>query len=279
MEYATLKNGVAMPMAGFGTYLISDETECQKSVEWALETGYRLFDTAQIYGNEAAVGNAIQAAGIPRKELFLETKIWVTSYTEEKAQQALENSLRFLQTDYLDLVLLHWPFGDTYAAWRVLEKAYQEGVIRAIGVSNYTNDRIVDLCHFAEIPPAVNQVEANLWCQRQEEMPWHEKYGVQLQAYAPMGRKRPGELFLEPRLTAIADAHGKTVRQIMLRYLMQRGIVVIPKSVHQERIQENFQLFDFMLSDQEMSTLLALDLRLPIIGAPQDPTRVEHLLK
>ena len=278
MEYTTLCKGLSMPMLGFGTYRLSESDDCSRCVEWALETGYRLIDTAEFYGNEAAIGKALRHAALPRKELFLMTKLWFTSYAPEKAEKALEESLKNLQTDYLDLVLLHWPLGDTYGAWRVLEKAVDQGLVRAIGVSNYTCDRLVDLVHFSRIKPVLNQVEANLWCQRQPERPWHEKYHVQMQAYAPIGRKRPTALFEDPRLVDIAADHGKSVRQIMLRFLLQNGIAVIPKSAHQEHIRENFQVFDFTLSDQEMALLRSLDQNLPVIGKPQDPASVEELL-
>ena len=278
MEYLTLANGMRMPILGFGTYLISDAEECTRSVASAVENGYRLIDTAQVYGNESAVGEAIRHCGVPREELFLVTKLWFDSYGTEVARKAIGESLEKLGTDYLDMVLLHWPFGDTYAAWRVLEEFHDRGVIRALGVSNYTPDRLVDFIHFHRIPPVLNQIEVNLWCQRQAERPWQEKLGVAMQAYAPMGRKRPAEYFDDPTLVALAEKYHKSVRQIMLRFLIQNGVAVIPKSVHPERIRENIQVFDFTLDDAELAALTALDRNEPLIGDPQNPSRVEHLL-
>lgn len=267
-----------MPILGFGTYLISDLAECTRSVASAVENGYRLIDTAQIYGNEAAVGEAIRHCGVPREELFLITKLWFNSYTTEAARQAVNESLKKLGTDYLDMVLLHWPYGDTYAAWRVLEEFHEQGIIRSLGVSNYTPDRLVDLMHFHRVAPVLNQIEVNLWCQRQAERPWMEKLGVAMQAYAPMGRKRPPECFDDPALVALARKYNKSVRQIMLRFLIQRGVAVIPKSVHPERIRENIQVFDFTLDAQDMIALTALDRAEPLIGDSQNPSRVERLL-
>ncbi|MBO4620024.1 MAG: aldo/keto reductase [Victivallales bacterium] len=278
MEYLTLANGMQMPILGFGTYLITDAGECTRSVATAVENGYRLIDTAQVYGNEAAVGEAIRACGIPRDELFLITKLWFDSYETTAAQRAIGESLKKLGTDYLDMVLLHWPYGDTYAAWRVLEEFHERGVIRALGVSNYTPDRLVDLMHFHRVAPVLNQIEVNLWCQRQAECPWHEKLGVAMQAYAPMGRKRPPEYFDDPVLVDLGQKYNKSVRQIMLRFLIQNGVAVIPKSVHPERIRENIQVFDFSLNAQEMAMLATFDRAEPLIGDPQNPNRVERLL-
>ena len=278
MEYLTLANGMQMPILGFGTYLITDAGECTRSVATAVENGYRLIDTAQVYGNEAAVGEAIRACGIPRDELFLITKLWFDSYETTAARRAIGESLKKLGTDYLDMVLLHWPYGDTYAAWRVLEEFHERGVIRALGVSNYTPDRLVDLMHFHRVAPVLNQIEVNLWCQRQAEYPWHEKLGVAMQAYAPMGRKRPPEYFDDPVLVDLGQKYNKSVRQIMLRFLIQNGVAVIPKSVHPERIRENIQVFDFSLNAQEMAMLTAFDRAEPLIGDPQNPNRVERLL-
>ena len=278
MEYLTLANGMQMPILGFGTYLITDAGECTRSVAAAVENGYRLLDTAQIYGNEAAVGEAIRACGMPREEHFLITKLWFDSYEPAAARRAIGESLKKLGTDYLDMVLLHWPYGDTYAAWRVLEEFHEQGVIRALGVSNYTPDRLVDLMHFHRVAPVLNQIEVNLWCQRQTERPWQEKLGVAMQAYAPMGRKRPPEYFDDPVLVAMGRKYNKSVRQIMLRFLIQKGVAVIPKSVHPERIRENIQVFDFTLNAEEMSVLTAFDRAEPLIGDPQNPNRVERLL-
>ena len=203
------------------------------------------------------------------------TKLWPGEF--ENATAAVEDSLKNLRTDYLDMVLLHWPYGNIYKAWRELEKLNEAGIIRCIGVSNFNSDRLIDLIAFNRVVPAVNQVEANVWCQRRPEAEWHQKYGVLMQAYAPMGRCRPAEFFEDPVLKEIAAAHGKSVRQIMLRFLMQIGIAVIPKSVHTERIAENFNVFDFTLNSGEMEALAKLDLNDPVIGKPQDPQRAYNL--
>ena len=278
MEYLTLSNGKTMPILGFGTYLITDAAECTRSVGAALENGYRLIDTAQIYGNEAAIGEALRHCGLPREELFLITKLWFDCYNAEAARKAIGESLEKLGTEYLDMVLLHWPYGDTYAAWRVMEEFHERGVIRSLGVSNYTPDRLVDLMHFNRVAPVLNQLEVNLWCQRKAERPWHQKLAVAMQAYAPMGRKRPPQCFDDPVLAGLAYKYNKSVRQIMLRYLIQNGVAVIPKSVHAERIRENIEVFDFCLEAQELAALAALDRAEPLIGDPQNPNRVERLL-
>ncbi len=277
MQKIKLNDGNEMPILGFGTYLIDNADECVSSVLTALETGYRLIDTAQFYKNEAAIGQALQRSNVPRSELFLTTKLWFHSYETDAARKAVESSLQALGTDYLDLVLLHWPFGNTYAAWRVLEEYQQQGVIRSIGISNYGPDRALDLMHFNQVRPAVNQVELNLWCQRQSEQQWFNEQNIALQAYTPMGRNRSPELFEAPELVAIATHHGKTVRQVMLRFLIQLGIAVIPKSTHPERIRENFQLFDFELSADEMAQLVTMDRAEALIGITTQPPRMEHL--
>ena len=226
MNEITLNNGIQMPMLGFGTFLMGG-TECEESVLTALQSGYHMIDTAEAYGNEEAVGNAIVRSGIPREELFLVTKVNFRSY--ENHRETVESSLKKLKTDYLDLVLLHWPFGNYYAAWRELENLYQEGEIRAIGVSNFDPDRLIDLIEFNEIVPAVNQIETHLLCQRHKEHEWLKKYHVQHMAYAPLGQGRKNEMFEAPALVEIAKAHGKTPAQVALRFLMQSGVVVIPK--------------------------------------------------
>ena len=243
----------------------------------ALCSGYRMIDTAEAYGNEEAVGNAIPKSGIPRKELFLVTKVNFRSY--ENTRETVEASLKKLKTSYLDLVLLHWPFGNYYAAWRELEKLYQEGKIRAIGVSNFDPDRLIDLIEFNKVTPAVNQIETHLLCQRREEHEWLEKYRVQHMAYAPLGQGKKNEMFEHPALVEIAKAHGKTAAQVALRFLMQNGVVVIPKSVHAKRIKENFDLLDFELSTDEMARLVEMDTAAPIIGNPEDPAMVESAMK
>ena len=276
MSTITLNNDIQMPMLGFGTFLIGG-AECEESVLTALRSGYRMIDTAEAYENEEEVGNAIVKSGIPRKELFLVTKVNFRSY--ENTRETVEASLKKLKTSYLDLVLLHWPFGNYYAAWRELEKLYQEGKIRAIGVSNFDPDRLIDLIEFNKVTPAVNQIETHLLCQRREEHEWLEKYRVQYMAYAPLGQGKKNEMFEHPALVEIAKAHGKTAAQVALRFLMQNGVVVIPKSVHAKRIKENFDLLDFELSTDEMARLVEMDTAAPIIGNPEDPAMVESAMK
>ena len=276
MNTITLNNDIQMPMLGFGTFLMGG-AECEESVLTALRSGYRMIDTAEAYGNEEAVGNGIVKSGIPREELFIVTKVNFRSY--ENTREAVEASLKKLKTSYLDLVLLHWPFGNYYAAWRELEKLYKEEKIRAIGVSNFAPDRLIDLIEFNEITPAVNQIETHLLCQRRTEHSWMEKYHVRHMAYAPLGQGRKNEMFENPVLVEIAKAHGKTAAQIALRFLMQSGVVIIPKSVHEERIKENFDLFDFELSGDEMDRIAKMDAAAPMIGNPEDPAMVETAMK
>ena len=276
MNTITLNNDIQMPMLGFGTFLMGG-AECEESVLTALRSGYRMIDTAEAYGNEEAVGNGIVKSGIPREELFIVTKVNFRSY--ENTCETVEASLKKLKTSYLDLVLLHWPFGNYYAAWRELEKLYKEEKIRAIGVSNFAPDRLIDLIEFNEITPAVNQIETHLLCQRRTEHSWMEKYHVRHMAYAPLGQGRKNEMFENPVLVEIAKAHGKTAAQIALRFLMQSGVVIIPKSVHEERIKENFDLFDFELSGDEMDRIAKMDAAAPMIGNPEDPAMVEAAMK
>lgn len=276
MLYQQLNNGVQMPMLGFGTYLAKDE-ECEASVLTAIRMGYRLIDTAEIYGNEEAVGRAIANCGVPREELFIVTKVDFKGY--DHARASVEASLAKLQLDYLDLVLLHWPYGNYYAAWRALEELYDEGKIRAIGVSNFNPDRLVDLISFNRIVPAVNQLETHLYCQRKVHHTWEEKYGVAHQGYTPLGRGRANEMFAEEPVQQLAAKYGKTPAQILLRFLMQSGVSVIPKSVHEARIAENFDLFDFELTAEEVAVLAELDREAPMIGTPEDPQRVENMTR
>lgn len=276
MNMITLNNNIQMPMLGFGTFLMNG-AECEESVLNALHSGYRMIDTAEAYGNEAAVGNAIVKSGIPREELFLVTKVNFRSY--EKTPETVKVSLKNLQTDYLDLVLLHWPFGNYYAAWRELEKLYHAGKIRAIGVSNFDADRLIDLIEFNEVTPAVNQIETHLLCQRREEHEWLKKYHVQHMAYAPLGQGHKNEMFEHPALVEIAKAHSKTAAQTALRFLMQNDVIIIPKSVHAERIKENFNLFDFELTTEEMGQLIKMDTAVPMIGNPENPALVETAMK
>lgn len=276
MKTITLNNNIQMPILGFGTFLMGG-AECEESVLTALRSGYRMIDTAEAYGNEEAVGNAIVKSGIPREELFIVTKVNFRSY--ENTRKTVETSLEKLKTSYLDLVLLHWPFGNYYAAWQELENLYQEGKIKAIGVSNFEPDRLIDLIEFNEVIPAVNQIETHLLCQRREEREWLQKYHVQHMAYAPLGQGRKNEIFENPVLLEIAKAHGKSAAQVALRFLMQNGVVIIPKSVHEERIKENLDLFDFELNMSEMEQLMKMDMAAPMIGTSENPAMVEAAMK
>lgn len=276
MNTLTLNNGIQMPVLGFGTFMMNG-SECEESVFTAIRAGYRMIDTAEAYGNEEAVGNAIIKSGVSREELFLVTKVNFRSY--ENTRETVEASLKKLKTDYLDLALLHWPFGNYYAAWRELEKLYQNGTIRAIGVSNFDPDRLIDLIEFNQVPPAVDQIETHLLCQRRAERAWLEKYHVQHMAYAPLGQGRKNEMFENPALLEIAEAHGKTPAQIALRFLIQSGVIVIPKSVHEYRIQENFNVFAFELTEKEMDCIRRMDTGIPMIGNPENPLKTEAAMK
>lgn len=275
MEYLTLHNGVQMPLVGFGTFMLSEKT-CTETVALAIESGYRMIDTAEAYGNEKEVGEGMKKSGIDRKELFLVTKVNFKSY--ENAEQTVMQSLANLQTDYIDLLLLHWPFANYYAAWRVLEKLYAEGKVRAIGVSNFEPDQLLDLIAYNQVIPAVNQIETNLYCQRSAERIWMDKKQVAHMAYAPLGQGNRNEMFAESAVLALAEKYGKTPAQILLRFLTQKDIVVIPKSTKPAHIKENFTLFDFTLSADEMGLLSALDKKEPLIGKPETPELVEFSL-
>ena len=275
MEYLTLNNGVQMPLVGFGTFMLGGEN-CKNAVAEAIENGYRMIDTAEAYGNEKEVGEGIKQSGIDRKELFLVTKVNFKSY--ENAEQTVMQSLENLQTDYIDLLLLHWPFANYYAAWRVLEKLYDEGKVRAIGVSNFEPDQLLDLTAYNKVVPAVNQIETNLYCQRSTERSWMDKKQVAHMAYAPLGQGNRNEMFKEPVVLALTEKYGKTSAQILLRFLMQKGIAIIPRSTKPEHIKENFNLFDFALTGDEMAQLSALDKKEPLIGKPETPELVEFSL-
>ena len=277
MDYVTLNNGVKMPQLGYGVYQVTRE-ECERCVLDALEVGYRSIDTAQSYFNEEQVGSAIQKSGVPREEIFLTTKVWIEHYGYENTRHSVLESMEKLQTDYLDLVLLHQPFGDYYGAYRALEDLYGEERLRAIGISNFYPDRMVDLANFCRVRPMVNQVENHPLHQQAEAMKWMEKYGVQTEAWAPFGEGRGG-LFEHPVLTAIGEKHRKTAAQVMLRWNLQRGVVVIPKSTHKERMEENFQVFDFALSDGEMAAIAGLDQEESAFFSHQDPAMVEWFVK
>ncbi len=273
MEYVTLSNGVKMPILGYGVYQVSKE-ECERCVLDALKTGYRHIDTAQAYFNEEEVGTAIQKSGIPREEIFITTKVWIDNYGYEKTKTSLAESMRKLKTDYIDLVLLHQPFSDYYGAWRALEELYSEGKIRAIGISNFYADRMIDMVAFNKIKPMVNQMETHILNQQKDLKNWCEKYGVCLEAWGPFGEGRKG-IFDNPVVTAIGEKYGKTAAQVMLRWNIQRGVVVIPKSTHIERMEENFNVFDFALSDENMAAIAALDENESAFFSHSDPNTVE----
>lgn len=273
MNYITLSNGIKMPQLGYGVYQVAKD-ECERCVGDALKIGYRLIDTAQSYFNEEEVGSAIAKSGIPRNEIFLTTKVWIEHYGYEQTKASVFESMRKLQTDYLDLCLLHQPFGDTYGAYRALQDLYDEGKIRAIGISNFYVDRMVDFASFNRIKPMVNQVEIHPHNQQTESKIWHDKYGVQLEAWAPFGEGR-GDMFQLPQLKAIAEKYNKTPAQVILRWHLQRGIVVIPKSVHTERMKENFDVFDFELSDEDMTIIATLDKKQSSFFSHTDPNMVE----
>ena len=257
MEYVTLSNGVKMPLLGYGVYQVTKE-ECERCVLDALEVGYRSLDTAQAYYNEEEVGSAIQKSGVKREDIFLTSKVWINRYGYENTKKSVEESLEKLQTDYLDLMLLHQPFSDYYGAWRALEKMYEDGKIKAIGISNFYPDRMIDLVSFSRIKPMLNQVETHPLNQQVEAKKWMDKYDVQIEAWAPFGEGR-GNMFSNPTIEKIAKAHNKSIAQVILRWNIQRGVVVIPKSTHIERMKENFDVFDFELTKEEMYIMASLD--------------------
>ena len=273
MDYILLSNGVKMPQLGYGVYQVTKD-ECERCVLDALKAGYRSIDTAQSYFNEEEVGNAIKKSGIPREEIFLTTKVWIEHYGYEACKASIDESLRKLQTDYIDLMLLHQPFSDYYGAWRALEEYYEAGKIRAIGISNFYPDRMVDIATFARIKPMVNQIEIHPHHQQEMAKEWHDKYGIQLEAWAPFGEGRGG-MFEEPLLKEIGAKYGKTAAQVILRWHLQRGIIVIPKTTHYERMVENFDVFDFNLSDEDMAEIASLDKRESSFFSHYDPNMVE----
>ena len=277
MEYIALRNGVKMPILGYGVYQIPQDI-CERCVLDALQAGYRALDTAQSYFNEEQVGSAIEKSGIPREEIFLTTKVWIEHYGYEQAKASVLESMRKLRTDYLDLVLLHQPFADYYGAYRALEDLYEAGKLRAIGISNFYPDRMVDIASFARIRPLVNQIEVHPLHQQAEAKQWLDKYGIQMEAWAPFGEGRGG-LFTNPALTQIGAKYGKTAAQVMLRWHIQRGIAVIPKSTHIERMRENLEVFDFALTREDMAAVAALDQRQSAFFSHQDPAMVEWFVK
>ena len=273
MNYVTLENGVKMPQLGYGVYQVTKE-ECERCVLDALKVGYRLFDTAQSYFNEEEVGNAIVKSGVSREEIFLTSKVWIEHYGYEECRKSVLESLRKLKTDYIDLMLLHQPFSDYYGAYRALEDLYDEGKIKAIGISNFYPDRMVDLASFTRIKPMINQIEIHPYHQQVFSKEWHDKYGVQLEAWAPFGEGRKN-MFELSELKEIGDKYGKTVAQVILRWHLQRGIVVIPKSTHLERMKENFNVFDFELVQEDMDVISKLDKNESSFFSHQDPSIVE----
>lgn len=275
MEFVTLNNGIKMPILGYGVYQVTNE-ECEKCVLDAISVGYRSIDTAQAYGNEEAVGNAVKKCGVPRDQLFLTTKVWITNGGYEKAKESLKESLKKLQSDYIDLVLIHQPFNDYYGTYRAMEEAYKEGWIRAIGVSNFYPDRLVDLCSFVEVKPAINQVETHVFQQQKKAHDYMEKYGVQHQSWGPFAEGRK-DFFTNPVLVEIGQKYGKSSAQIALRFLIQSGVVVIPKSVHKDRMEQNLDVFDFTLDNADMEAIRKLDEGESLFFSHYDPAIVEML--
>lgn len=275
MEYVELSNGVKMPQLGYGVYQVSP-SECERRVSDAISVGYRLIDTAQAYGNEEGVGNAVRKSGVPRQELFIVTKVWISNAGEERAAKSIDESLRKLQTDYIDLLLIHQPFNDYYGTWRAMETAYKAGKLRAIGVSNFYPDRFIDLAEFSEIPPMVNQVETHVFNQQIEPQRIMEQYGTHIMSWGPFAEGR-NHFFSNETLKAIGEKYGKSVAQTALRYLLQRGVILIPKSVRKERMQQNFDVFDFTLTDEDMQRIRQLDLGHSLFFSHYDPQTVKWL--
>lgn len=270
MEYMTLNNGVKMPALGLGVFQIADPDVCEQAVYDALMSGYRLLDTAAIYGNEEAVGRAVKRSEIPREELFITTKLWVQDAGYEKTKKAFETSLSNLQLDYLDLYLIHRPFGDYYGAWRAMEELYEAGKIRAIGLSNFGSDRLVDLVMNNKVVPAVNQVECHPFFQQKAAFEFMQEYQIQPEAWAPFAEGQRS-LFTNEMLSEIGEKYGKSAAQVVLRWNYQRGVVTIPKSVHKERIGQNISIFDFALTDEEMEQISMLDEGVTLFGSNEDP--------
>ena len=276
MKYVELNNSVKMPILGYGVFQITDPNECERCVLDAIDVGYRLIDTAQAYGNEEAVGNAIKKCGVPREELFITTKVWISNAGYENAKKSIEESLKKLQLDYLDLLLIHQPFNDYYGTYRAMEELYKEGKIRAIGLSNFYPDRLIDLIQFNEVVPAVNQVETHVFNQQVKAQEIMKKYGVQIQAWAPFAEGK-NNLFSNETLKAIGDKYNKSIAQVALRYLIQRGVSVLPKSVNKDRMKENFNVFDFELTEEDMNLIATLDKEESLFFSHYDPQTVEYL--
>ncbi|MCM3512569.1 aldo/keto reductase [Carnobacterium inhibens] len=278
METVTLANGVKMPILGFGVYQVNDLEECERVVSEAIEVGYRSIDTAQAYGNEAAVGNAISKSGIPREEFFITTKVWISNAGYEKAKASIDESLELLQTDYLDLLLIHQPFNDYYGTYRAMEEYYKAGKIKAIGVSNFYPDRFIDIAEFSEIKPMVNQVETHVFNQQVEAQKIMQEYNTQIESWGPFAEGK-NDFFNNEILKEIGDKYGKSVAQVALRYLIQRNVVVIPKTVTKERMIQNFDVFDFALTDEDMDAILTLNQGESLFFSHYDPDLVKTLTK
>ena len=276
MEYAELNNGVKMPMLGYGVYQTPPE-ETERCVLDAVSVGYRSIDTAQAYGNEEGVGNALAKSGLPREEFFLTTKVWISNAGYERAKASIEESLQKLRTSYLDLLLIHQPFGDYYGTYRAMEEAYKAGKVRAIGVSNFYPDRLIDLYHFAEIKPAVNQIETHVFQQQETARKYLKDRGVQIESWEPFAEGK-NNFFQNPVLVETGKKYGKTAAQTALRFLIQSGVVAIPKSTHRERMEENFQIFDFALTEEEMQKIRALDTGESLFFSHYDPKTVEWFM-
>lgn len=272
----TLNNGVTMPTLGFGVFQVPDPAVCERAVSDALEAGYRLIDTAAAYLNEEAVGRAIDRSDVPREELFVTTKLWVQDAGHDSTKAAFQRSLDRLGLEHLDLYLIHQPFGDYYGAWRAMEELYADGRVRAIGVSNFHPDRLVDLIAHNDVTPAVNQVETHVYFQRASDQEIMRRHGVQIEAWGPFAEGRNG-MFTNPTLTAIGQAQGKTVAQVVLRWLVQRGVVAVAKSVRSDRMAENLDVFDFELSDEQMEQIAALDTGQSLFFDHRDPEQVARL--
>lgn len=275
MDFVTLNNGVKMPQLGYGVYQVKNE-ECERCVLDAISVGYRAIDTAQSYGNEDAVGSAIAKCGVPRDQLFLTTKVWISNAGYEKAKASIDKSLKNLRTDYIDLLLIHQPFGDYYGTYRAMEEAYKAGKLRAIGVSNFYPDRLIDLCQFVEVTPAVNQVETHVFQQQKVAHEYMEKYHVQHESWGPFAEGRK-DFFTNPTLVEIGQKYGKSSAQVALRFLLQSDVVVIPKSTHKERMEQNINVFDFTLSSEDMAAIRKLDEGESLFFSHYDPATVEML--
>ena len=276
MQNVKLNNGIEMPILGFGVYQIADQAECERCVLDAVEVGYRSIDTAQAYRNEEAVGRAIVKCGVPRNELFITTKVWISNAGYDKAKVSIDESLKKLQMDYLDLLLIHQPFGDYYGTYRAMEDDYKAGKVRAIGVSNFYPDRLIDLVQFNKIVPAVNQVETHPFQQQKAAHEIMKKYGVQHESWGPFAEGRK-DMFTNPVIKAIGDKHGKSVAQVILRFLIQSDVVVIPKSTHRERMAQNFDVFDFSLDEEDIRAIASLDTQESAFFSHYDPATVEFM--